>query len=100
MAEENGPYEVQACPGCFDGLVYDGERGAWVDHKHCAGTGRARAFVYSKAPAGDAGKRLRGCEGCRERHAGRGLYEVGEDHLTFFEGDALCGACAVGHGVL
>ena len=57
-------------------------------------------FIYAKAPAGDPGRRLRECEGCRERYAGRDLYEVGEDHPTFFEGDELCGTCAVRHGVL
>ena len=38
-----------------------------------------------------------GC-GCRFRH--RELFEVPEDHLTFFPGDALCGECAAAHGAL
>jgi hypothetical protein len=39
------------------------------------------------------------CEcGRRARH--RDLYPVGDDHLTYFEGDQLCEACAVGAGIL
>ena len=100
VAEGSGPYELRGCPGCLDGLVYDGQRGAWVDHEGCSGTGRAMAFVYAKA-AGTAG-RLRECAGCRERFTGRDLHEVREDHgaLAFFEGDELCGPCAVRNGVL
>jgi len=97
VAEERGSYEVRECCGCMgDGRAYDGKAGAWVAHQHCLGTGRARAFVYPKAG------RLRECDSCRERFAGRDLVEVREDHgsLTFFEGDELCEACASGHGVL
>ncbi len=39
------------------------------------------------------------CE-CGRRFCHRDLYEVGEDHLTYFEGDMLCEACAMGAGVL
>ncbi len=95
VAEERGSYEVRECSGCLgDGRAYDGQTGAWIAHEHCSGTGRARTFVYPKAG------RLRECDSCRERFAGRDLHEVGDDHLTFFEGDELCEACAVGHGVL
>ncbi len=95
-AEGSGSYAVRECPGCYDGLVYDTVRGAWVEHDGCSGTGRARAFVYPK------GGHLRECDSCRERYAGGDLHEVREDHgsLTFFEGDMLCGSCAAGHGVL
>jgi hypothetical protein len=40
------------------------------------------------------------CSGCSERFRHRDLVEVPEDHLTFFEGDALCPECAGAHGVL
>lgn len=40
------------------------------------------------------------CFDCHRRFLGRDLYEVGEDNLTFFEGDLLCEACAIAHGVL
>lgn len=44
--------------------------------------------------------RLRECAGCLGRFEGRELVEVGDDHLTFFEHDELCGPCALEHGVL
>jgi hypothetical protein len=103
VAEENGPYEVRACSGCFDGLVYDGERGAWVGHDDCSGTGRARVFVYARASKGSA-NRLRECAGCRERFAGRELVEVGpeqaEHGLQVREGEPYCRPCARQRGVL
>jgi hypothetical protein len=40
------------------------------------------------------------CIGCGGRFRHRDLFDVGEDSLTFFEGDALCGGCARDHGVL
>ncbi len=40
------------------------------------------------------------CAGCGSRFRHRDLYEVGDDNLTFFEGDLLCIGCAVDHGVL
>ena len=40
------------------------------------------------------------CIGCGGRFRHRDLYDVGEDSLTFFEGDVLCGGCARDHGVL
>jgi hypothetical protein len=56
--------------------------------------GWALVFVYPKAG------RLRGCAGCGDHFTGRDLFEVGDDHLTFFGGDELCRPCAVKHGVL
>lgn len=96
VAEETGPYEMRECSGCLgDGHVYDDR--AWVGHEQCSGTGRARTFMYAKARGG---RRLRECEGCRGWYVGGDLFEVGDDHLTFFEGDELCGRCAAHHGVL
>lgn len=40
------------------------------------------------------------CAGCGLRFKHRDLYPVGDDHLTFFEGDQLCEGCAGAHGVL
>ena len=40
------------------------------------------------------------CDGCGERFPRRDLFEVGDDNLTFFEGDELCRPCAIHHGVL
>ncbi len=40
------------------------------------------------------------CIGCGGRFRHRDLFDVGEDSLTFFEGDVLCGGCARDHGVL
>jgi hypothetical protein len=40
------------------------------------------------------------CSGCRRKVRYRDLHEVGDDHLTFFECDALCEQCAIDHGVL
>ncbi len=39
------------------------------------------------------------CDGCGERFPRRDMYEVGDDHLTFFEGDELCRPCATRAGV-
>ncbi len=40
------------------------------------------------------------CIGCGGRFRHRDLFDVGEESLTFFEGDVLCGGCARDHGVL
>jgi hypothetical protein len=40
------------------------------------------------------------CSGCRRKVRFRDLHEVGDDNLTFFEGDAVCERCAMDHGVL
>ncbi len=40
------------------------------------------------------------CAGCGARFRHRDLYEVGDDSLTFFEGDVVCEGCAGAHGEL
>lgn len=40
------------------------------------------------------------CAGCSKRFRHRDLFDVGEDSLTFFEGDLLCEPCACAHGIL
>lgn len=44
--------------------------------------------------------KLRSCASCRGRFPGRDLFDVPDDHLTFFEGDELCRSCARGLGIL
>lgn len=44
--------------------------------------------------------KLRTCAGCGGKFPGRDLFDVPDDHLTFFEGDELCRSCARGHGIL
>ena len=44
--------------------------------------------------------KLRPCVGCGGRFRGRDLFEVPEDHLTFFEGQELCREYALGHGLV
>lgn len=39
------------------------------------------------------------CADCRGRFLRRDLFEVGEDHLTWFEGDELCRECAGKSGI-
>jgi hypothetical protein len=68
VAEGGRSYEERECPGCLDGFVYDGERGTWVGHDGCSGTGRARVFIYARAK-GSTG-RLRECAGCGDRFSG------------------------------
>jgi hypothetical protein len=41
------------------------------------------------------------CSGCGRRFKHRDMVEVlEEDHLTFYQGDVVCEACARNHGVL
>jgi hypothetical protein len=35
-----GSYEERPCSRCFEGRLYDLERGAWVACERCSGTGR------------------------------------------------------------
>lgn len=87
------PYEERMCHGCLSGRVYDGRTGARVACGTCEGCGRARVFIYPKP------SRFRTCSGYSGRFAGRGLFEVWDDHLTLFEHDEICGSCARHHRV-
>ena len=53
-----------------------------------------------RLPEGRLRRAAPGVRGVGDRFTGRDLFEVGDDHLTFFEGDELCLPCAVKHGVL
>jgi uncharacterized protein (DUF983 family) len=48
VATTAGTYEERTCLRCFEGRVYDSQRGAWVACETCAGTGRAMVYVYPK----------------------------------------------------
>ena len=43
-----GSYEERDCVRCFEGRVYDIERGAWVACERCSGTGRVVVYLYPK----------------------------------------------------
>jgi hypothetical protein len=43
-----GFYEERACMRCFEGRVYDIERGGWVACERCSGTARVVVCVYPK----------------------------------------------------
>ncbi len=95
-ASRTGSYEERECCACLPGFVYDGQAGAWVECGTSLGTGWAVVFVYETARR----RRLRECADCGGRFRSWDLFEVGDDNLTFFEGDLLCGPCARRHGVL
>ncbi len=59
-----------------------GFRGVACQHIHAATVARSKT---------------RECAGCSGRFRGRDLFEVGDDDLTYFEGDELCRECARGH---
>ncbi len=78
----------------YEVSVRGGERCECADHEHRGGRCKhVLALRIFKARTGT-------CAGCGERHRHRDMYEVPDDHLTFFEGDELCRACAHAHGVL
>jgi hypothetical protein len=41
-------YEERTCMRCFEGRVYDMERGAWVACERCSGSGRVVVYLYPK----------------------------------------------------
>jgi hypothetical protein len=43
-----GSYEERTCMRCFEGRVYDVQRGAWVACERCSGTARVVVYVYPK----------------------------------------------------
>jgi hypothetical protein len=45
------------CLRCFEGRVYDIERGAWVACERCSGSGRVIVYVYPKL-RGSANRRV------------------------------------------
>ena len=47
-ATKAGSYEERTCTRCFEGRMYDMERGAWVACERCSGTGWVVVYVYPK----------------------------------------------------
>ena len=47
-AAKEGSYEERTCSRCFEGRVYDTERGAWVACERCSGSGRVVVYLYPK----------------------------------------------------
>jgi hypothetical protein len=43
-----GFYEERTCLRCFEGRVYDMERGTWVACQRCSGSGRVLIYLYPK----------------------------------------------------
>ncbi len=89
---------IWAVPSCTGSGVYV------VDLKagECSCPDRPPAPEKCKHLSAAAYKKARTatCAGCGERLRHRELYEVGEDNLTFFEGDLLCRPCGRAHGAL
>jgi hypothetical protein len=47
-ATSAGSYEERACMRCFEGRVYDIQRGAWAACERCSGTARVMVYLYPK----------------------------------------------------
>jgi hypothetical protein len=47
-AKRAGSYEERTCSRCFEGRVYDMQRGAWVACERCSGPGRVAVYLYPK----------------------------------------------------
>jgi len=43
-----GFHEERTCKRCFEGRVYDEQRGAWVACERCSGTARVMVYLYPK----------------------------------------------------
>jgi hypothetical protein len=48
VATTAGSYEERTCSRCFEGRVYDIERGTWVACERCLGSGRVVVYLYPK----------------------------------------------------
>jgi len=76
-----------------------GRRGEYCECKDFEYRSPAAGCVHIIAATLRRAKTFR-CEGCGDRFPDRERVEVGEDNLTFFEGDALRSECGRAHGVL
>ena len=47
-ATRAGSYEERTCLRCFEGRVYDMQRGEWVFCERCSGSGRVVVYLYPK----------------------------------------------------
>jgi hypothetical protein len=50
-ANRAGSYEERTCSRCFEGRVYDMQRGAWEVCERCSGSGRVVVYLYLKLSA-------------------------------------------------
>ena len=96
-----GPWEWEV-PSCS---ASPGEEAVYVanlNHGRCSCPDRPPADERCKHETAARYKKAKTatCIGCGGRFRHRDLYDVGEDSLTFFEGDVLCGGCARDHSVL
>jgi len=48
VAKRGGSYKERTCMRCFEGRVYDIERGGWVACERCSGSGRVVVYLYPK----------------------------------------------------
>ena len=48
VAPRAGSYEEHPCSRCFEGRVFDIQRGTWVACQRCSGTGRVVVYLYPK----------------------------------------------------
>jgi hypothetical protein len=92
-----GPY-IWTVPSCTGEHTYTVDLKA----KTCSCPDRPPAPERCKHFSAAAYKKAKTaiCIGCGGRFRHRDLYDVGEDSLTFFEGDLVCHECACAHGVL
>jgi hypothetical protein len=87
--------------GTDAGNVYEVRTGTRPERNRCECRGFSSHRHCSHVVAAErTAKRSGLCDGCGERVWRRDLVEVGDDSLSFFEGDELCRPCARAHGEL
>ncbi len=93
LSFNRGVYRVPSCSGSavYTVRLVPTPRCSCRDARggECKHTAAVRVVRKATAP----------CAGCGRRFFHRALIEVGDGHLTFFEGDMLCPECAGAHGV-
>ncbi len=81
--------------------LYEVRVGTRPERSRCECRGFSSHYHCSHiVAAGRVAKKSAVCDGCGGRVWHRDLVEVGDDSLTFFEGDLLCRPCARAHGAL
>ena len=87
--------------GSVEGRTYEARVGSRPERSRC----ECRGFASHKhcshiVCATLARKKSFTCDGCGRRTPNREMVVVGDDSLSLFEGDQVCGECALAHGVL
>jgi hypothetical protein len=104
LAQEHFEKIIRIAPWTWSVPSCSGEHRYIVDLKHglctCPDHPPAGERCKHETAARYVKAKTATCSGCSERGRHQDLYEVGEDNLTFFEGDLLCHGCACAHGVL